>query len=438
MSHLKQKRSRGLIFTALGWQKFQTKKQDWENKNKLGNKCTVEELSELTGLSYNTVLKILDRRKGVDKRSLVKFAMAFALELNPNDYISLSSLKESGEDRAMKKVDWDRRIELPFFFGRTAELTLLEKWLVHERCRLVAIQGIGGIGKTALCIKLIEQIEHEFDCVVWRSLKEPLSLQAFLTDLLQVLFARSKTENTLTSDTNSCLRQLINYLRSHRCLLVLDNLNTLMLGGTKCGHYHKEYHKYSLLIKYIGEAVHTSCLLLTTREKPKEVAPIEGTTLPVRSLDLDGLSEQAAQKILLSFALSGTEAEQKELINRYSGHPLALTIVARQIQRNFNSKISLFLAKQDNISVEDFSQLCYQHIERLSDLEREIFYELAISLEPLSFSELRNNIPLSVSSYKIVESLESLSRRSLMLKKSEFLTIHPTLSLYFNNKIKSL
>ncbi len=35
MNRQKQKRRRGLIFTAEGWQKFQEKKLDWESKNKI-------------------------------------------------------------------------------------------------------------------------------------------------------------------------------------------------------------------------------------------------------------------------------------------------------------------------------------------------------------------------------------------------------------------
>jgi hypothetical protein len=145
MNRQKQKRSRGLILTAEGWQKFQAKKLDWESRNKSDTRCTLEELSELTGLAYNTVLKVMERRKGIDKRTLVKFLMAFDLELSSNDYISLSSFNKFSDKRAIKKVDWDELIELPFFFGRTTELTLLEKWLVTERCRLVTIQGIGGL-----------------------------------------------------------------------------------------------------------------------------------------------------------------------------------------------------------------------------------------------------------------------------------------------------
>ncbi|NJL67938.1 MAG: hypothetical protein HC894_16545 [Microcoleus sp. SM1_3_4] len=36
--------------------------------------------------------------------------------------------------------------------------------------RLVALLGMGGIGKTALSVKLAQQIQQDFDWIVWRSL----------------------------------------------------------------------------------------------------------------------------------------------------------------------------------------------------------------------------------------------------------------------------
>ncbi len=46
-----------------------------------------------------------------------------------------------------------------FFYGRTEELATLEQWIIEERSRLVGIFGFGGIGKTTLALRLIEQIQ---------------------------------------------------------------------------------------------------------------------------------------------------------------------------------------------------------------------------------------------------------------------------------------
>ena len=64
------------------------------------------------------------------------------------------------------------------FYDRTTSLTTLKQWILQENTRLLAIHGIVGIGKTALAAQLVEQIKHEFDFVIWRSLatSPPMSI----------------------------------------------------------------------------------------------------------------------------------------------------------------------------------------------------------------------------------------------------------------------
>ena len=414
MSQGKRKRSRGLVFTSQGWQKLQTKKQVWENNYRDGKRCTLEDLSEITGLSYNTVLKIQERQQGVDKRSLVKFSLAFDLELSSYDYISPSYLKQSISKQTAERVNWDEPIELSSFCGRDAELALLEQWLVKDRCRLVTVQGIVGIGKTTLCAKLIEQVQHEFEFVIWRSLKGISSLKELLMELLRVLIERPQITNASKSNVSSCIQQLLSHLRSCKCLIALDCLDTTMLSGELCGTYSPECQDYNHFIKYLGETVHQSCLLLITREKPKEVTLIEG-----------------AQKILVALELLGTETEQNRLIEKNDGHPLALKIAAQKIHNACNGSIAQFL-QQEEIMLEELHQLWSQCIERLSSIEREVICKLASYDEPASFSRLRQKLPSSISSHKIIDSLESLLGRSLIVKKSGAFSVYHQLLIQIN------
>ncbi|NIV27928.1 MAG: hypothetical protein GWN58_00015, partial [Anaerolineae bacterium] len=45
--------------------------------------------------------------------------------------------------------DWGEAPDTAAFYGRGTELARLERWLVRDRCRLVAVLGMGGLGKTA-------------------------------------------------------------------------------------------------------------------------------------------------------------------------------------------------------------------------------------------------------------------------------------------------
>jgi hypothetical protein len=55
---------------------------------------------------------------------------------------------------------------------------------------------------------------------------------------------------------------------------------------------------------------HQSCVILTSREKPTEVAALKGVELVVRSLRLEGFPE-AAQAIIQGKGLVGTEAQKQ-------------------------------------------------------------------------------------------------------------------------------
>src|SRR5437868_3294512 len=57
-----------------------------------------------------------------------------------------------------RRVDWDDALDVPRFYGRERELAILEQWVVQERCRVVSMLGMGGIGKSALSVTLMHRV----------------------------------------------------------------------------------------------------------------------------------------------------------------------------------------------------------------------------------------------------------------------------------------
>jgi WD40 repeat protein len=419
------RRKRGVILSPEGWQKLQEAKLELEAKENFGDRYTLEQLSERAGLNSGTVGKILAREEGVDKRTLELYFKAFNLELSKSCY--------SNSDPA-KRQDWGEAISVSVFYGRTEELATLEQWIVSDRCRLVALLGMGGIGKTSLSVKLAEQIQDKFEYVVWRSLRDAPPVQSVVANLIQVLSDEKKTETDLSESVGDRVSQLIDYLQKHRCLLVLDNAESILCSSGRAGYYRKGYEGYGELIRRVGEATHQSCLVLTSREKPKEVASLEGEALPIRSLQLSGLKEVEGQEIFAIKGISASEDQSRALVKRYAGNALALKVVATTIQDVFDGSISEFL-KQDTAVFGDIRDLLDQHFERLSNLEKEIIYWLAINREPVSLSDLRLDIVSPLPQPKLLEALESLGRRSLVEKSASLFTLQPVVMEYVTQRL---
>lgn len=400
-----QKRSRGVVLTATGLKLFKQGRLAAEQSKNFGERYTYEKIGELTNLDINTIKKILHGRNGVDKRSLEKLFWGFGLELEDKFYTKPNS---------NQRQDWGEAVALDRFFGRIEECKTLSTWLLQERCRLITLMGMGGIGKTSLSIRLARQTATEFDCVIWKSLRDAPPVAETIAYLIAFLCKGKEAKVNLPARLGDKISCLIDYLRTERCLIVLDNAESLMDRHERAGKYIQDYEGYGELFQRIGATEHSSCLLLTTREKPKEIAIMEGDCLRVRSLQLSGLRREGTE-IIEAKGLTGTEQELISLSDRYDGNPLALKVVSTSIQDLFAGNISKFL-DQSQAVFGDLRDLLDEQFERLSAIEREIMYWLAISREPIAYSQLQSDLILQVTSIQLLEALESLSRRSLIEK----------------------
>ncbi len=343
--------------------------------------------------------------------------------LQPKNNPELNS--NSTNNDSLPRSDWGEIIDVSFFHGRSSEIAQVEQWIRGDDSRLLAILGMGGVGKTALAAKVAQQIQGDFEAVIWRSLRNAPPLEILLGDLVPFLSEQQ--------DNRGELQRLLYWLRAKRCLLILDNVETILQSQDYAGQYLPGYENYGELFRAVGETVHQSCLLLTSREKPAEIAILEGSGSPVGSLKLVG-SPEAAIAIIRAKGLSGSTESEQKLCQRYSYNPLALKIVATSIQDLFGGAIADFLA-EDTILFYNVKRLLEQQFNRLSSLEQSIMYWLAINREWTTISELSKDIVPTARKLDLLEALESLLWRSLIERRGNNYSQQPVVMEYVSARL---
>lgn len=228
-----------------------------------------------------------------------------------------------------------------FFYGREEELALLSQWIGEDRCRVVSVLGMGGIGKPALAIMVMHQVAGQFEVVIWRSLRGSPTCATLVERCLQILDPQA--QSAVPDALEESLRLLMEQLRARRVLLVLANVETLLEKGTGTGRMRAGAQGYAQLLRLMGETRHQSCLLLTSREKPADHVPLEGNGPPIRALRLAGLDDLAGVQVLTEKEVVGSPQDLVCLVGVYQGNPLALKIVAQTIVELFGGEIVPFL-----------------------------------------------------------------------------------------------
>ena len=122
---------------------------------------------------------------------------------------------------------------------------------------------------------------------MWRSLGTPPTLETTLKSLIKFLYNLPETE--LSVNTDELLLLLMEKLQSHRCLIILDDVQTILSSRQIAGNYRPLYEKYSSLFKLIGESCYNSCLILNSWKPPREIVALTRENAHVCSLQLDGL-----------------------------------------------------------------------------------------------------------------------------------------------------
>jgi WD40 repeat protein len=322
-------------------------------------------------------------------------------------------------------TNWGDAIDVSHFYGRETNLQTLHDWILDCRCRVVGIFGWGGIGKTALSVKLARQLESQFEYVIWRSLRQAIDPKNLLDEILPILVGAEVQES-------SC-DLLIQQLRQKRCLLVFDNVESILQAGDRNGCYLAGYEGYGEIFQRVSDESHQSCLVITSREKPNGMTMREGANLPVRSLQLSGLTAVDAQHILIDKGLASPTLEREHLIEYVFGNPLALKLVATTVQNLFGGNIQAFLAAGTGV-FSNLQDLLAQQFDRFSPLQQQVMYWVAINREGVTPARLQAEFMPAITLPTLLAALETLHDRSSIETTERGLTQQPVIMEYVTDR----
>ena len=259
------------------------------------------------------------------------------------------------------RVDWDGAPDVLSFHERIEQRNQLKQWIVEDKCRVIAVLGIGGIGKTSLVKVVAEDIINDFDYVIWRCLTHTPPVEHILLSLIKFI-SKENFESFDTADQR--INQLIDCLKKKRCLIILDNAESIFQQGGNCGAYNDGCKDYETLLQRLSTERHKSCLVLTSRELPANLKPLVGDGLSVRKLQLKSIGRDATQKILRDKGLTPSQKEANQLEEKYSGNPAIINIVASCICDLYSGDIQGFIRSDLFVfnGVQEFLEIGRAHV----------------------------------------------------------------------------
>jgi len=243
--------------------------------------------------------------------------------------------EQEQQARSDRQALLERRLELPpdvLLIGVESRLDELQQLVTSgQEPWIVSIEGLGGIGKTALANALVRRValSSRFYDVAWVSAKQ----QEFLPStgfheigrpaldadtLIDSLLEQFDHRDILVRSPQEKLAALTERLKKQSLLIVIDNLETLV--------------DYQTLLPLLRKLAHPARFLLTSRHSLRAHSEVACFELPELSQD-DTLAflRQEAQVRRLDALSQATDRQLHSIFEVVGGNPLALKLVVGQI-----------------------------------------------------------------------------------------------------------
>lgn len=302
------------------------------------------------------------------------------------------------------------RPDCPTFFGREHERERIMEYLGHARSWITTIDGIGGVGKTALALNCAEHVrdaslsgESDFEYIIWASAKTerltPSGIDkiqpvfADLESLVATILEVAGFQGFEAEDKVSLVKEI---LEISKTLLVLDNLETVSdpeLDG------------------FLRDVPSPSKVLATTRNRIE----ISQNNLRLTALpNQDGLDmiRQLANDLDAQELTQAGDVALTGLIDRVGGIPLAIRLAVGRIATGL--PLSSYINRLDTGAAQhDLLEFCFSESwDSLNDESKLTLLATILFAEPPSEVELR--LVTEIPEVRLNDAIEVLTRRAFL------------------------
>lgn len=307
------------------------------------------------------------------------------------------------KEKITSHLDLKDAPEIGDFYGRKVELSLLQQKILQGKCNLINLLGIRGIGKTALALKLVDNIKENFEFVIYKSLKYLPSLTQLITETIY------PNDQLIQDNSPHQLSQFKKAIEKHSYLIIIDDINCIFLKYQVSGKYQKGYEEYGNLFKLLSTTKHRSCLIINSSEEIRELSKPQNDHSHVFTLELLGLDDDGVN-ILKKYGLKN-EGNYQKLLNIYQGIPQYLQIIGYLIQELFAGDTNKFLQLDQPFIDIELTAFLEQSLDILPPSEVELLHFISSQTGSILLINLENSYQV----YEpIVSSIQSLKRRFLV------------------------
>jgi hypothetical protein len=224
------------------------------------------------------------------------------------------------------------------------ELTRVEAWWCGlDAGGVCALVGLGGAGKTAIVERFLERLRRSVAGSADDGLlpvPDRVFVFSFYDEPIADVFFSALASGLTSAPAEAIARrpshfEVFEALRATkgRVLLILDGLERVQNDGRSGGLFGEvdDTSLRDLLVRAATGLLGGTAVLTTTRFP---VTPLEREAMPgfVR-IDVGGLSEEAAGKLVRAQGVEGDEEEIRSLVNRFGRHALLVDLAARYLTR---------------------------------------------------------------------------------------------------------